>query len=129
MAKISLIKLFTKEQHQAILKRFQSNAEAAWAYEYVLAFGKIPGEDISARTIRTVVGMGIPAPQVSRQLVRYWRSIFVDNNGSKASANRGLQEARKLIQPSPTDDIGNTLVPDMCHRILVVGDLHAPIPT
>jgi len=50
----------------------------------------------------------------------------MDNKGSKASANRGLQEARKLIQPSPTDDIGNTKVPDMCHRILVVGDLHAP---
>ncbi len=44
---------------------------------------------------------------MSRQLVRYWRSIFIDNNGSKANANRGLQ--------SPTDDIGRTM-----------GDLHAP---
>jgi len=126
LAKISLIKLFTKEQHQAILKRFQSNAEAAWAYEYVLAFGKIPGEDISARTIRTVAGMGVPAPQVSRQLVRYWRSIFVDNKGNKAKANNALMQARKLIQPSPTDDIGDTFVPETCRRVLVIGDLHEP---
>ena len=96
MAKISLIKLFTKEQHEEVLSYYKDNAEAAAAYTD-MTNGKYP---------------------VSRQLVRYWRSIFMDNNGSKASANRGLQEARKLIQPSPTDDIGNTKVPDMCHRII-----------
>ena len=105
MAKISLIKLWTKEEHQKILGTFLNNTDAAIAYNNKFRKGDV---------------------LVSRQLVRYWRSIFMDNNGSKANANRGLQEARKLIQPSPTDDIGDTVVPDTCHRILVVGDLHAP---
>lgn len=104
MAKVSLIKLFTKEQHEDILSNYKDNSEAAAVYTEVHN-GKHP---------------------VSRQLVRYWRSIFIENNGSKSKANHGLQEARKIIQPSPTDDIGDTFVPDVCRRILVVGDLHAP---
>lgn len=104
MSKVSLIKLFTKEQHEDILSNYKDNSEAAEVYTEVHN-GKHP---------------------VSRQLVRYWRSIFIENNGSKAKANHGLQEARKIIQPSPTDDIGATVVPDVCRRILVVGDLHAP---
>lgn len=104
MAKVSLIKLFTKEQHEDILSNYKDNSEAAEVYTEVHN-GKHP---------------------VSRQLVRYWRSIFIENNGSKSKANHGLQEARKIIQPSPTDDIGDTFVPGVCRRILVVGDLHAP---
>lgn len=104
MAKVSLIKLFTKEQHEDILSNYKDNSDAAEVYTEVHN-GKHP---------------------VSRQLVRYWRSIFIENNGSKAKANHGLQEARKIIQPSPTDDIGATVVPNVCRRILVVGDLHAP---
>lgn len=104
MAKVSLIKLFTKEQHEDILSNYKDNSEAAAVYTGVHN-GKHP---------------------VSRQLVRYWRSIFIENNGSKSKANHGLQEARKIIQPSPTDDIGDTFVPGVCRRILVVGDLHAP---
>lgn len=104
MAKVSLIKLFTKEQHEDILSNCKDNSEAAEVYTEVHN-GKHP---------------------VSRQLVRYWRSIFIENGGSKSKANHGLQEARKIIQPSPTDDIGATVVPDVCRRILVVGDLHAP---
>lgn len=123
MAKVSLIKLFTKEQHEDILMHYLDNVSAAAAYNITLKNGVVPAN--------TAIGwyteeLGDHDKVVSRQLVRYWRSIFMDNKGSKARANRGLQEARKLIQPSPTDDIGNTLVPDMCHRILVVGDLHAP---
>lgn len=123
MAKVSLIKLFTKEQHQAILGQYLDNSTAAKAYNVLLAYGEIPQYKETAEYYST---LGTAECVVSRQLVRYWRSIFMDNNGSKANADRGLQEARKLIQPSPTDDIGNTSVPSTCHRILVVGDLHAP---
>ena len=105
MPRINAIKLFTKEQHQEILGKYKSNVEAAEAYNKA---------------------SGLSEPVVYRQLVKYWRRIYETANGSKAKANKGLVEARKLIQPSPTDDIGNTDVPDMCHRILVVGDLHAP---
>ena len=122
MAKVSLIKLFTKEQHRTILSRFPDNAAAAKAYNILFTYGE------PYSTVEEVAACkdGCYEHKVSRQLVRYWRSIFMDNRGSKANANRGLQEARKLIQPSPTDDIGSTSVPSTCHRILVVGDLHAP---
>ena len=104
MARISLIKLFTKDQHEEVLSYYKDNAEAAAAYTD-MTNGKYP---------------------VSRQLVRYWRSIFMDNKGSKAKANNALVQARKLIQPSPTDDIGDTFVPETCRRVLVIGDLHEP---
>lgn len=104
MAKVSLIKLFTKEQHEDILSNYKDNSEAAEVYTEVHN-GKHP---------------------VSRQLVRYWRSIFIENGGSKSKANNALMQARKVIQPSPTDDLGNTYVPEVCQRILVVGDLHEP---
>ncbi|WP_404647406.1 metallophosphoesterase [Raoultella ornithinolytica] len=105
MAKVSLIKLWTKEEHQQILGSFLNNNDAAIAYNNKFRKGDVV---------------------VSRQLVRYWRSIFMDNKGSKAKANNALMQARKLIQPSPTDDIGDTFVPETCRRILVIGDLHEP---
>lgn len=105
MPRINAIKLFTKEQHQEILSKYKSNVEAAAAYNEA---------------------SGLSEPVVYRQLVKYWRRIYEAANGSKVKANKGLVEVRKLIQPSPTDDIGDTDVPDMCRRILVVGDLHAP---
>lgn len=105
MAKISLIKLWTKEEHQQILGSFLNNNDAAIAYNNKFRKGDV---------------------LVSRQLVRYWRSIFMDNKGSKAKANNALMQARKLIQPSPTDDIGDTFVPETCRRVLVIGDLHEP---
>jgi hypothetical protein len=105
LAKISLIKLWTKEEHQKILGTFLNNTDAAIAYNNKFRKGDV---------------------LVSRQLVRYWRSIFMDNGGSKAKANNALMQARKLIQPSPTDDIGDTFVPETCRRVLVIGDLHEP---
>jgi hypothetical protein len=105
LAKISLIKLWTKEEHQQILGSFLNNNDAAIAYNNKFRKGDV---------------------LVSRQLVRYWRSIFMDNKGSKAKANNALMQARKLIQPSPTDDIGDTFVPETCRRVLVIGDLHEP---
>lgn len=123
MAKISLIKLFTKEQHQAILGQYLDNSTAAKAYNVLLAYGEIPQYKESAEYYGT---LGTAECVVSRQLVRYWRSIFMDNNGNKAKANNALMQARKLIQPSPTDDIGDTFVPETCRRVLVIGDLHEP---
>lgn len=106
MAKFSLINLWTKEQHKAILGKYLNNTDAAAAYNADFQDGE---QNI-----------------ISRQLVNYWRKIFIDNSGKKGATNAGLKAARELIQPSPTDDIGNTAVPDMCRRIMVVGDLHAP---
>lgn len=105
MPKTSLITLFTKEQHTRILTENKNNADAAKAYDATLGWNQ---------------------PVVSRQLVNYWRKIYIDNNGSKRAAVQAEKEAVKLINPSPTDDIGDTEVPEVCRRILVVGDLHAP---
>lgn len=105
MPKLNTIKLFTKEQHIDILSKHSSNVDAAAAYNKLA---------------------GLAAPVVYRQMVKYWRSIFLDHDGSKGKAVSHMKEALKLIQPSPTDDIGKTFVPKVCHRILVVGDLHAP---
>lgn len=105
MPKLNTIKLFTKEQHVDILSKYSSNVDAAAAYNKLA---------------------GLSEPVVYRQMVKYWRSIFLDHGGSKGKAVSHMKEALKLIQPSPTDDLGKTFVPEVCHRILVVGDLHAP---
>lgn len=104
MAKYKLKDLFCKEQHIEILKYYKDDTKAATAYNSLLK-DKV----------------------VSRQLVRYWRKIYIDNNGSQAKANNQLKEQRKLVQPSPTDDIGTeTFIPKMSNRILCIGDLHEP---
>lgn len=105
MAKLTPIRLFSKDQHIAILTSFKDNEQAAAQYN--------------------VLG-GFDEPVVYRQMVTYWRKIFIDNDGKTGATNNGLKEARKLIQPSPSDDIGDTVVPDVCRRVLVIGDLHAP---
>lgn len=105
LAKLNLIKLFTREQHQSILSQFKDNVTAASQYNTLAGFDE---------------------PVVYRQVVAYWRSIFIENAGSKGKADSALKEARKLVQPSPTDDIGETYVPAMARRILVIGDLHEP---
>lgn len=129
MAKVSLINMFTKAQHQAILSKFASNTDAALAYNIALAYGS--QDDVAVFDQETLAEFGPhlsvgEQEVISRQLVRYWRNIFIEHEGKKAATNNGLKEARKLIQPSPTDDIGNTQVPEMCERIMVIGDLHAP---
>lgn len=105
MSKVNLINLFTRETHVKILGMNQSNVAAAAAYNREL---------------------GVETPVVYRQIVKYWRQIFVQYKGNKRQADAGLKDARKLIQPSPTDDIGITYVPEVCNRIMVIGDLHAP---
>ncbi|QFP93569.1 hypothetical protein [Pectobacterium phage CX5] len=105
MPKITAKSLFTKEQHVSILSQFKDDTQAAAQYN--------------------VLG-GFEDPVVYRQMVRYWRQVFINNEGRVSAANNQIKESRKLVQPSPSDDIGDTLVPDVCKRILVVGDLHAP---
>lgn len=126
MAKVSLIKFFDKQSHQEVLNRFSNNADAAACYNVALAC-QIPVEDVTNQDVQDYgTSLARAELEVSRQLVRYWRSIFIENNGSKSKANNALMQARKVIQPSPTDDLGSTYVPEVCQRILVVGDLHEP---
>ena len=54
MAKVSLIKLFTKEQHQAILGQYLDNSTAAKAYNVLLAYGEIPQYKESAEYYGTL---------------------------------------------------------------------------
>lgn len=104
MAKITLRNLFTKEQHEEVLSTHKDDTAAALAYSNML------GDDTS----------------VSRQLVRFWRQIFIDNKGSQAKAKREIISERKLIQPSPTDDVGESTIPKVAKRIMTIGDTHAP---
>lgn len=104
MSKVTLRNVFTKEQHLEVLGAYPDDKKAALAYSNLL------GDDTS----------------VSRQLVRFWRQIFIDNGGSQAKAKREIISERKLVQPSPSDDLGETSVPKLAKRIMTIGDTHAP---
>lgn len=99
----ALMRMLTKEQHQEILETYTNDTNAAIAYSAKL--GKV----------------------VSRQNVKYWRTIFIDHNGNMAKADRELKQERKIRHPDPDDDIG--VLPDFDRvygRILVIPDQHAP---
>ena len=96
------MRLFTAEQHKEILTAAEADSEAAGVY--------------SARCGKTI----------SRELVRYWRRVFLDNDGKLAKADRELKESRTLRKPDPDEDIGNFLPERTYERILVIPDLHAP---
>lgn len=99
----SLMRRFTREEHAAVLEANPDNNQAAEAY--------------------SLYGRGA----VSRQLVRYWRTIFIDNAGNMAKADRALAAQREFIKPQPDDDVGDlSFVPELAERILVIPDLHAP---
>ncbi len=99
----SIMRLFTEAQHVQILSAVQDDTDAAGQYS------RLAGR------------------AVSRQLVKYWRSIFIDADGNMAKADRELKETRVLLKPQPDDDIGNIAdVPDVAHRIMVIPDMHAP---
>lgn len=105
MPKTNLITMFTKDTHVDILNKYKSNEDAAKAYNDKLGWNQ---------------------PVVYRQIVSYWRKLYTEYQGKKGAMVKQEKEFVKLIQPSPTDDIGDTDVPAVCKRILVVGDLHAP---
>ena len=97
------MRLFTEAQHKRILNAYDSNFEAAQKYSTV-----------GGRT-------------VSPQNVAYWRTIFIDNSGNMAKADRALKDSRVLIKPQPDDDMGNTSFMHTDPKcILVIPDLHAP---
>lgn len=97
-----LMRMFTPAQHVHILENNSSNVDAAEAY--TAACGK----------------------PVSRQLVRYWRMLFLDNKGNMAATDRALKEMRKFIKPQPDDDLGELRIPEVAERILVIPDQHVP---
>lgn len=100
-----LAKLFTRAQHEAILTKNPDNAAAAAAYS-AISGGK----------------------QITRQLVRYWRTVVLVNEGNQPRADEAIKGAeRKLRTPSPEDDIG--ILPDLSRTfqcILHIPDQHAP---
>ena len=97
-----LMRRMTPEQHREVLSEHDSNVDAAKVYSQKMQV------------------------EVSRQLVRYWRKIYLECQ-SKAAADRELRKNLKLIKPLPDDDVGaETYVPEKAYRILVIPDLHAP---
>lgn len=97
------MRLFTKAQHMALLDEFKDNSDAAAVYT-AKANGRV----------------------ISRQLVRYWRELFEDNDGNLAKTDRALKEMRSFIKPEPDDDIGSILLPEVAQSILVIPDQHIP---
>lgn len=100
-----LMRLFTEGQHDQILREFDNDAAAAEAYTKLLNNGKT----------------------ISRQVVVYWRKVFLENNGNLSGADRELKESRVLITPQPDDDFGSTdFLKQVSSMVLVIPDLHAP---
>lgn len=100
----SLMRLWSEEQHKAILEKHPSNVSAAAAYTKSRK-GSVVGE----------------------RNVRYWRKVFLERDGNLAAADRELKESRQFIQPQPDDDIGKNLqIPAVANSILVIPDQHAP---
>ncbi len=98
----TLMRMLTKAQHIEILTAHASNVLAA--AEYTKRIGK----------------------PVGRQNVKYWREIFITNEGNMAATDRALKEMRTFIKPEPDDDLGIISLPETAHRILVIPDQHIP---
>lgn len=102
----SLMRMWTKEQHMAMLAQSQDNTVVAKAYS----------DSLTSR------------PKVTRQNVEYWRNIFQTNEGNMAAADRAIKQDRKLRKPELDDDMGVSL-PEFkkeYRSILVIPDQHAP---
>lgn len=98
-----LMRRWTREQHVDILTEHTDNTAAASAY--------------------TAQARG----SISPQLVRYWRTVFIDNGGKLATADREIKQSRVLIEPQPDDDLGDvSFIPELAQCILVIPDMHAP---
>lgn len=98
-----LMRLWTKEEHEAHLSSSSSDAEVANKYNAALRGNVTP------------------------QNVRYWRKIFLDNAGNLAKTDRELKNTRVVAKPQPDDDIGDiSFIPKCAERVLVIPDLHAP---
>lgn len=98
----SLMRLCTKEQHEAILAGNPDNKVAAGHYTSIMR------------------------KPVTQQNVAYWRRVFL-TEGAQVKADRMYYGERKLRVPSPDDDIG--ILPDLSkvyHCIGHIPDQHAP---
>ena len=94
---------FNVHEHIEILKGCPTNREAAEVY--------------------TALDRG----KVSPELVRYWRKLFITNEGNQAKTDRDLREDRQFIKPQPDDDIpAGFVIPAVSDSILVIPDMHAP---
>lgn len=100
----SLMRLFTKDQHVAILTANECNVKAAKAYS--------KHKDCNVA--------------VTRQNVKYWRKLFIDNKGNMAKTDRELKEHRRLDQQIPLT-FDARFNPDQIYKcILHIPDQHAP---
>lgn len=98
----SLMRLFTKTQHVEILAANECNVAAAKAY---------------SKKGKTTV---------TRQNVKYWRQLFIDNDGNMAKTDRQLKEDRQLDQQIPLT-FDARFNPDQVYKcILHIPDQHAP---
>jgi hypothetical protein len=99
----SIMRLFTEAQHKQILSDNLNDRDASLVY--------------------STLGSRFVSPQ----LVKYWRTIFIYNEGNMAKADRELKADRVLIKAQPDDDIGNTsFIPAVAECVLVIPDIHAP---
>jgi hypothetical protein len=107
----SLMRLFTPEQHRKVLAAAACNVLAAAGYNWLLPEGS--------------------AVFVSRQNVKYWRTLFADNGGNMAKTDRELKKDRVLQAPAPVHqgvppDHGE-FDPERAYEcILHIPDQHAP---
>jgi hypothetical protein len=96
------MRLFTKSQHEDILSSYSCNVAAAAAY---------------SKKGNT---------KVTRQNVKYWRLLFIDNKGNMAKTDRQLKEVRKLDQQIPLT-FDARFNPEQVYKcILHIPDQHAP---
>ena len=99
----SLMRLFTQAKHIEVLSEFTKDADAADVYS---ALGR---------------------ENISPQLVRYWRKVFIDNKGNMSAADRELKEERVFVKPQPDDDFAKLdFIPSVARCIMVIPDQHAP---
>ena len=99
----SLMRRFTNEQHLEILTANTCNVAAAKVYTYTA-----------------------PGIKVSRQNVKYWRKLFIKNDGNMAKTDRQLKTQRKLREPEPLNDRSEFNALREYNCILHIPDQHAP---
>jgi hypothetical protein len=99
------MRLFSKNKHTEILSAFECNVAAAREYNRLAESAQYT---------------------VTRQNVKYWRKLFIDNAGNLAKTDRELREVRQLRKPDPlyADQVFDSK--RVYTRVLVIPDQHAP---
>ena len=100
-----LMRLWTVEEHTAILKAHDTNKGAAAEY------------NMHCRA----------SSPIQPQNVAYWRAVFIENSGNLAKTDRALKQHRNIARSGVDDDAVYTdFVPKIAECILVIPDMHAP---